>query len=181
MVMVVVVVLEESILTFIKAVELDDLSPVDDLVKHSSSAVDIRTVLMQVHYDSDDFIFLELYITMFFFNFFLYHNVLLQIKTFWAQLSWPDVESSYAYISKILDVSFCFYLYFDLILYLIPYIIHIYALIFNNFFSICFFCFAICFISPKLLLLFCLFPIVEKTDTVTHCNTVRHYRGIVTL
>jgi hypothetical protein len=30
---------------------------------------------------------------------------LLQIKTFWAQLSWPDVESSYAYISKILDVS----------------------------------------------------------------------------
>ena len=65
-VMVVVVVLEESILTFIKAVELDDLSPVDDLVKHSSSAVDIRTVLMQVHHDSDDLIviFLELYITM---------------------------------------------------------------------------------------------------------------------
>ena len=31
-----------------QAVELDDLSPVDDLVKHSSSAVDIRTVLMQV-------------------------------------------------------------------------------------------------------------------------------------
>ena len=54
--------------------ELDDLSPVDDLVKHTSSAVDIRTVLMQ-------------------------------IKTFWAQLCWPDVESSYAYISKILDVS----------------------------------------------------------------------------
>ena len=54
--------------------ELDDLSPVDELVKHTSSAVDIRTVLMQ-------------------------------IKTFWAQLCWPDVESSYAYISKILDVS----------------------------------------------------------------------------
>ena len=54
--------------------ELDDLSPVDALVKHTSSAVDIRTVLMQ-------------------------------IKTFWAQLCWPDVESSYAYISKILDVS----------------------------------------------------------------------------
>ena len=32
----------------LQAVELDDLSPVDDLVKHSSSAVDIRTVLMQV-------------------------------------------------------------------------------------------------------------------------------------
>lgn len=53
--------------------ELDDLSPVDEFVKHTSSAVDIRTVLMQ-------------------------------IKTFWAQLCWPDVESSYAFISKILDV-----------------------------------------------------------------------------
>ena len=30
-----------------KAVELDDLQPVDDMVKHSSSAVDIRTVLLQ--------------------------------------------------------------------------------------------------------------------------------------
>jgi hypothetical protein len=29
-------------------VELDELTPVDELVKHSSSAVDIRTVLMQV-------------------------------------------------------------------------------------------------------------------------------------
>ena len=68
------IALYKAMQRIIKAVELDDLSPVDDLVKHSSSAVDIRTVLMQ-------------------------------IKTFWAQLSWPDVESSYAYISKILDVS----------------------------------------------------------------------------
>ena len=52
----------------------DDLEPVDDLVKHSSSAVDIRTVLIQ-------------------------------IKTFWQQLDWPDVEESHTYISKILDVS----------------------------------------------------------------------------
>jgi len=66
------IALYKAMQRIIKAVELDDLSPVDDLVKHSSSAVDIRTVLMQ-------------------------------IKTFWAQLSWPDVESSYAYISKILD------------------------------------------------------------------------------
>ncbi len=57
-----------------RAVDLDDMEPVDDLVKHSSSAVDIKTVL-------------------------------LQIRTFWKQLSWPDVEASYAYISKILDVS----------------------------------------------------------------------------
>ena len=57
-----------------KAVELDDMTPVDEFVKHSSSAVDIKTVL-------------------------------LQIKTFWQQLAWPDVEASYAFISKILDVS----------------------------------------------------------------------------
>lgn len=43
-------------------------------MKHSSSAVDIKTVLLQV-------------------------------KTFWKQLNWPDVEASYAFISKILDVS----------------------------------------------------------------------------
>jgi BAI1-associated protein 3 len=57
-----------------KAVDLDDMEPVDDFVKHSSSAVDIKTVLVQ-------------------------------IKTFWQQLSWPDVEASYAFVSKILDVS----------------------------------------------------------------------------
>ncbi|TRY76437.1 hypothetical protein TCAL_00056 [Tigriopus californicus] len=56
----------------IRAVELDNLEPVDALVQHSSSAVDIRTVL-------------------------------LQIKTFWKELNWPDVEASYAFISKILD------------------------------------------------------------------------------
>ena len=58
-----------------KAVELDDLTPIDEFVQHSSSAVDIKTVLVQ-------------------------------IKTFWTQLSWPDVEASYAFISKILDVSY---------------------------------------------------------------------------
>jgi hypothetical protein len=51
---------------------------VDELVKHSSSAVDIRTVLIQ-------------------------------IKTFWQQLDWPDVEESHTYISKILDVRLFFY------------------------------------------------------------------------
>jgi len=66
------IALYKAMQRIVKAVELDDLTPVDDLVKHSSSAVDIRTVLMQ-------------------------------IKTFWAQLNWPDVEASYAFISKILD------------------------------------------------------------------------------
>ena len=68
------IALYKAMQRIIKAVELDDLEPVDELVKHSSSAVDIRTVLLQV-------------------------------KTFWKQLSWPDVEGSYAFISKILDVS----------------------------------------------------------------------------
>ena len=68
------IALYKAMQRIIKAVELDYLEPVDDLVKHSSSAVDIRTVL-------------------------------LQIKTFWKQLNWPDVEASYAFISKILDVS----------------------------------------------------------------------------
>ena len=64
-----------------RAVELDELSPVDEYVEHSSSAVDIKTVLVQ-------------------------------IKTFWQQLNWPDVEASYAFISKILDVSFLYFIFF---------------------------------------------------------------------
>jgi BAI1-associated protein 3 len=68
------IALYKAMQRIIRAVELDDLEPVDEMVKHSSSAVDIRTVL-------------------------------LQIKTFWKQLNWPDVEASYAFISKILDVS----------------------------------------------------------------------------
>ncbi len=68
------IALYKAMQRIIKAVQLDQLRPVDDLVKHSSSAVDIKTVL-------------------------------LQIKTFWKQLDWPDVEASYAFVSKILDVS----------------------------------------------------------------------------
>lgn len=74
------IALYKAMQRIIRAVELDDLEPVDEFVKHSSSAVDIRTVLIQ-------------------------------IKTFWKQLGWPDVEASYAFISKILDVSLL-YLYF---------------------------------------------------------------------
>ena len=57
---------------FLQAVKLDDLKPVDEISNHTSSAVDVRTVLCQ-------------------------------IKTFWLQLSWPDVETSYVFISRILD------------------------------------------------------------------------------
>lgn len=66
------IALYKAMQRIIKAVDLDNLTPIDELVKHSSSAVDLRTVLIQV-------------------------------KTFWRQLNWPDVEASYAFISKILD------------------------------------------------------------------------------
>jgi hypothetical protein len=56
----------------VRAVRLDNLQPVDELTQHSSSAVDVRTVLTQ-------------------------------IRTFWAQLSWPDSETSYVFISRIMD------------------------------------------------------------------------------
>ena len=55
-----------------RAVDLDDLSTVDDLVRYTNSAVDVRTVMGQ-------------------------------IRTFWRQLGWPDPETSYVFISRILD------------------------------------------------------------------------------
>ncbi|XP_050297020.1 protein unc-13 homolog 4B isoform X2 [Anthonomus grandis grandis] len=55
-----------------KAVELDQLVPIDSSVKYSSSAVDTLTIFYQVN-------------------------------TFWQQLNWPDVESCYSFIAKIID------------------------------------------------------------------------------
>ncbi|KAL1506494.1 hypothetical protein ABEB36_005849 [Hypothenemus hampei] len=55
-----------------KAVELDQLVPIDNTVKYSSSAVDTLTIFYQVN-------------------------------TFWQQLNWPDVESCYTFIAKIID------------------------------------------------------------------------------
>ncbi|KAK4881762.1 hypothetical protein RN001_005081 [Aquatica leii] len=55
-----------------KAVELDDLSPVDESVKYSSSALDTLTI---------------------------FH----QIRIFWDQLNWPDVEGCYLFVAKIID------------------------------------------------------------------------------
>lgn len=67
------IALFKAIKRILKAVELDNLGrPVDELVKHTSSAVDIRTVLGH-------------------------------IKTFWHQLKWPDPETAYVFISRILD------------------------------------------------------------------------------
>ena len=57
-----------------RAVEFDNLQPVDTSVQYSSSAVDTLTIFYQ-------------------------------IKVFWTQLAWPDVEGAYAFIAKIVDVS----------------------------------------------------------------------------
>lgn len=55
-----------------KAIELDKLTPVDDTVKYSTSAVDALAIFYQ-------------------------------IKIFWQQLNWPDVEGCYTFIAKIVD------------------------------------------------------------------------------
>lgn len=55
-----------------KAIELDQLIPVDETVKYSSSAVDTLAIFYQ-------------------------------IKIFWQQLDWPDIESSYMFVGKIVD------------------------------------------------------------------------------
>ena len=66
------IALYKAMTRIVRSVKLDDLKPVDELSNHTSSAVDLRTVLNQ-------------------------------IKTFWIQLSWPDVETSYVFISRIMD------------------------------------------------------------------------------
>ena len=33
------------------------------------------------------------------------NGFILQIKIFWKQLAWPDVEGSYTFVAKIIDVS----------------------------------------------------------------------------
>ena len=66
------IALYKAMVLIVRSVQLDDLTTVDDISLHSSSAVDIKTVLNQ-------------------------------IKTFWLQLSWPDVETSYVFISRIID------------------------------------------------------------------------------
>jgi len=42
------IALYKAMVRIVKAVQLDDLKPVDDLSSHSSSAVDVRTVLSQI-------------------------------------------------------------------------------------------------------------------------------------
>ena len=66
------IALYRAMARIVRMVELDKLTRVDSLCQHSTSAVDLRTVLSQ-------------------------------IRVFWQQLSWPDAETSYVFISRILD------------------------------------------------------------------------------
>ncbi|CAH1393927.1 unnamed protein product, partial [Nezara viridula] len=62
----------KAIMRINKAIELDNLKPVDESVKYSSSAVDTLSIFYQ-------------------------------IKVFWTQLAWPDVEGNYTFVAKIID------------------------------------------------------------------------------
>ena len=64
--------LHKAMIRIVRSVEKDDLVPVDPLSQHTSSAVDLKTILNQ-------------------------------IRIFWNQLSWPDVETNYVFISRIMD------------------------------------------------------------------------------
>ena len=66
------IALYKAMVRIVRAVRLDSLKPVTNSAGHSSSAIDICTVLGQ-------------------------------IRTFWGQLSWPDLETSYVFISRIMD------------------------------------------------------------------------------
>ena len=66
------IALYKAMVRIVRAVRLDSLKPVTTSAGHSSSAIDICTVLGQ-------------------------------IRTFWGQLSWPDLETSYVFISRIMD------------------------------------------------------------------------------
>ena len=64
--------LHKAMLRIVRSVERDDLVPIDQLSQHTSSAVDLKTILNH-------------------------------IRIFWNQLSWPDVETNYVFISRIMD------------------------------------------------------------------------------
>lgn len=55
-----------------KAIELDTMGPVDEMARHSTSAVDAFAIFYP-------------------------------IKDFWLQLNWPDAESGYTFMARIVD------------------------------------------------------------------------------
>lgn len=62
----------EAIKRIGKAIELDTLNPVDEMVKHTSSAIDTIAIFYP-------------------------------FKVFWIELKWPDIESSFTFMVRIVD------------------------------------------------------------------------------
>lgn len=110
-----------------KAVELDNLVPVDTTVKYSSSAVDTLTIFYQVRFfcyvwsTEGGYIHVSILLMRFFgkdwvislifdlqLNYYYINDF--QVKVFWQQLNWPDVEGCYTFIAKMIDVSSIFIL-----------------------------------------------------------------------
>jgi BAI1-associated protein 3 len=56
-----------------KAIELDNLLPIDENTRLSTSAIDTVTIFYQ-------------------------------ILVFWQQLEWPDVQSAFTFVNKIIEV-----------------------------------------------------------------------------
>lgn len=66
-----------------KAIEMDKLIPIDEMVKYSTSAIDTLAIFQS-------------------------------IKEFWLHLNWPDVETAYTFMAKIVDdVCHCCVCYAD--------------------------------------------------------------------
>lgn len=66
-----------------KAIDVDKLMPMDEMVKYSTSSVDTLAIFQT-------------------------------IKKFWVHLNWPDVESAYTFMAKIVDnICHCCVLYAD--------------------------------------------------------------------
>lgn len=76
-----------------KAVFLDNLQTVDNMVQHSSSAVDSATFLYQVQ-------------TFWFaIQMILNNTILIKMKATWERIAWPDVDGAkLAYVSRIVEV-----------------------------------------------------------------------------
>lgn len=62
-------------------------------------------------------------------------TIFYQIKVFWTQLAWPDMEGSYTFVAKIIDVSSVYLQQFHLLLvkYFYAKLIYLFFFFFCNF------------------------------------------------
>lgn len=62
-------------------------------------------------------------------------TIFYQIKVFWTQLAWPDMEGSYTFVAKIIDVSSVYLQQFHLVLvkYFYAKLIYLFFFFFCNF------------------------------------------------